>query len=196
MNLVKLFLSIDESAKAEGLAWYATAHKFCVQVSVKYEVPLNKVCAIMSALSPATNYEQNKKDTENFIRLQKGIINAYKCTTYGQNVAKAKSIFESDSDPLTFFSVKTGPKTYNFYLNVLDPKGETAVTIDRHAYAIATGKEYKGLAKAQYEKIARQYTLAAKKLGLLPLELQAILWVDYRIKEVNKFKAYDFEAGF
>jgi len=29
MNLVKLFHSIDETAKSEGLTWYATAHNFC-----------------------------------------------------------------------------------------------------------------------------------------------------------------------
>lgn len=196
MNLVKLFHSIDESAKIEGLNWYATAHNFCVQLSTKYETPLNKVCAIMSALSPATNYEQNKKDTENFLKVQKGIIKGYKCTTYGQNVEKAKEIYASAIDPINFFSMKTGPKTYNFYLNVLNPKDATAVTIDRHAYAIATGKKYSGLGKVAYEKIARKYSLAAKKLNLLPLELQAILWVDYRIKEVNKFKVYEIEAPF
>lgn len=190
MNLIKLFHSVDESVKNEGINWYKEANQFCAQVSKKYDVPLNKVCAIMSALSPATNYEQNKKDTENFIKLQKKLIRKYKCTTYGQNVNKAKLIYLSDSDPIEFFSMKTGAKTYNFYLNILNPNCDKSVTIDRHAYKIATGKPYSGLTKVNYEKIAQKYINAAKKLNLLPLELQAVLWVDYRKREVNNFKEY------
>ncbi len=188
-NLIKAFHKVDPQSLKDGLQWYKNANEFCQSIATKYSIDLPKVCGILSALSPATNYEQNKKDTEGLIRLLTGRIQAYTCTTYGPNVRKARSIFSTDKSPLDFFSLKTGPKTYNFYLNVLNPIGNE-VTIDRHAYRIATGNEPKSMTIKQYNVLADHYRKASTKLGILPLELQAVLWIDYRVKQEIAFKEY------
>jgi len=179
MSLIKKY----SSANKDGANWYLEAHNFCKQVSENYNVSLVTVCAVMSALSPATNYEQNKKDTVNLIKGKRG----YKCTTYGANVKKARAILK---DGIPRFSSKTGAKTYNFFFNLLEPDNSAFICVDRHAYVIATGETYKGLTPKQYGNVAQQYTKAAKKLGILPNELQAVLWVDYRHKEEIKFKEF------
>lgn len=180
-NLVKIFEASDKS----GLSWYDDANEFCTKVAEKYSLPIDKVCAVVSALSPATNWEQNKKDSVNLIEAFLGVSKRkFKFTTYGQNVVKAQSILEETArNSETFFSLKTGAKTFNFYHNILNPEDANYVTIDRHAYRIATGNEYVRITPKQYRLIAEHYKKAAKKLGITPARLQAALWVDYRRKQ-------------
>lgn len=175
-NLVKLYNEADKS----GINWYVDANLFCRKVAEKYDKPLRTVCAVMSALSPATNYEQNKADLIGLISGKKG----YKCGTYGPNVAKAREIIRTNE---ALFNPKTGAKTYNFFYNLWVPESPDYCTIDRHAYTIATNEAYKALTLKQYEAIADHYRKAAKKLSILPSQLQAALWVDYRVKQEIQF---------
>lgn len=182
-NLVKLFNKVPTEPLREGIEWYKQANLFCHGLSIKFEIELSVVCGIMSALSPGTNYEQNKKDVFALISANKdGGRRNVRFTTYGQNVLKAQDIYSGVRNPFEAFSVKTGAKTYNFFHNLLDPSSAEFVTIDRHAFTIATEQTYKGLTMKQYEKVADWYKRAADKLGLIPCQLQAILWVDYRAK--------------
>ena len=181
-KLVRKFLEIVTS---EGKDWYREANAWCNSQASRYSLPLETVCGVMSALSPGTNWEQNKKDTIAILEKRKD----YKCTTYGPNVLKAREIL---ADGIPRFSMKTGPKTYNFYYNILDPEHPDYITIDRHAYTIATDEMYSGLHTAAYLRIAERYRKAADILDLLPSELQAILWVDYRVKHEIKFEPAPF----
>lgn len=178
MRLLSKYKQVTDHS---GLNWYREGNAWCQRVAEKHGLHLVTVCAIVSALSPACNWEQNKRDAVAIITGKKG----YKCGTYGNNVAKARAILKDD---IPRFNVKTGAKTYNFYHNLLEPDNSTFVTIDRHAYLIATGETYSsGLHTAKYNRIKEQYVKAAKKLGILPNELQAVLWVDHRYKENIKF---------
>lgn len=187
-NLKKIFEASDKS----GLNWYNDANEFCTKIAEKYSLPLDRVCGVVSALSPGTNWEQNKKDAVNLIEAFLGLSDRkFKFTTYGQNVIKAQRILEETTrNPETFFNLKTGAKTYNFYFNILNPQDANYVTIDRHAYRIATGKEYKAITPKQYAEIAEHYKRAAKKLGVSPAQLQAALWVDYRKKQSINFAEF------
>lgn len=178
MNLITKYKQVKDFS---GLNWYREGHSWACAVAEKYSLSLVAVCGVISALSPATNWEQNKRDTIHVIRGTKG----YKCGTYGKNVIKAKQILKTG---IPSFNRKTGAKTYNFFHNLLEPDNSAFVTVDRHGYFIATGETYtSGLHLAKYNRIAGQYIAASKKLGLLPNELQAVLWCDYRIKENIKF---------
>ena len=190
-NLQRIFERTDDTSKAEGLEWYQQAHEFCKQVSLKYNVELPKVCGILSALSPATNWEANKRDCINLIKVNGNAYSKqFKFTTYGQNVLKAQDIFRSVINPDNAFNPKTGAKTYNFYHNVLHPTNETYVTIDRHAYTIATNNVYKHLTPKQYGIVADHYRRSADKVKLLPNQLQAILWVSYRKQQDISFNIH------
>lgn len=175
-NLVKLYIDADKS----GINWYVEANLFARKVAEQYNKPLKTVCAVISALSPATNWEQNKADTIGLISGKKG----YKCVTYGKNVDKARRILRTNE---ALFSPKTGAKTYNFFYNIWQPESPEFVCIDRHAYLIATSDIYTGLTPKQYNVIADHYKKAASKLGILPSQLQAILWTDYRLKQNISF---------
>lgn len=180
-NLSKLYTLSSK----EGLTWYNEAHNFAESVALKYGLPLPVVCAVISALSPANNWEGNKLDTIGLIKNKR-----FKCSTYGQNVTKAKRILLGELLPDNAFSLKTGAKTFNFYHNILNPLGSEHVTVDRHSYTVATGKPYVSLKGTKYQEIANHYHAHARRLGILASQLQAVLWVDYRIKPEIKFKEY------
>jgi len=188
-NLVKIYGQV--SNPNEGKFWYEEANLFAKQVATKFNAPLEEVCAVFSILSPVTNFEQNKKDLVNFYAYHKGLVNKKPSfTTYSTNVRKAEKVINKQLKPTEAFNPKTASKTLNFFRNILDPNDKNYVTIDRWAYRIATEEAYKPLTKKQYDSIANQYKRAAKRLGLLPSQLQAILWVDVRNKEAKKFETY------
>lgn len=177
MNLLKIYNQVIDHS---GINWYREGNLWCQRVADEYDLSLVTVCGIVSALSPATNWLQNKRDAINIIERKRG----YKCGTYGANVAKARAILKTG---IPQFNVKTGPKTYNFFYNLLEPDNSAFICIDRHAFTIATGEPYVGMTPKRYRDIAEQYRKASVKLCLLPNELQAVLWVDYRHKQNIKF---------
>jgi len=132
----------------------------------------------MAVLSPGTFWEQNVKDTEAFL---KGKRSGF--ATYGQFVTKAIEITKTTNETEIYEIVygKQGYKTASFYLNILGYSN--TITIDRHAYRIATGDTGAGgvrMTENQYKKIESAYILAGNKLKINPVVLQAIVW--------NKFK--------
>ena len=188
-NLAILYRKIENK---RGSDWYFQANIFAQNVSKSYKVDLRKVCGIMAALSPAVNWEQNKKETVTLIRINRGLhTKKFSFSTYGQNVIKAQKIYDGEISPDKAFSLKTGPKTYNFYHNLLHPESPEYVTIDRHAFRVATGEEYNQISPKQYREIKEHYIRCAKRLGVLPNILQSVLWEWYREQNVNKFKKFE-----
>lgn len=185
-NLALLFERSDKS----GLSWYAGANDFVNKVAANYSLPVDRVAAVVSTLSPGTNWEQNKKDSINLIESMSGNRRKFKFTTYGQNVVKAFRILDENAIPESYFSLKTGPKTLNFFYNLWQPDNPDFVTIDRHAYTVATGEQYIRLTVKQYRDVAEHYMRAAKRLDILPNQLQSTLWVDYRKKQDIKFAEF------
>jgi hypothetical protein len=186
-NILTTFNSATAEQLNEGLNWYNKAHKYAKMLSEKYNVSLAKVCGIISALSPSTNWNKNIKDTEELLKGN----STHKFSAYGHNVLKAYKILNAalDMDVELFFSLKTGAKTLNFYRNILEPKNANYVTIDRHAYAIWIGSEGSGEARITlklYREIAQDYVKVAEQLRILPAQLQAVTWVAYREQFVNE----------
>lgn len=182
-NLEIVFKGIKKSDIEHGMQWYKKANKFADHLSNQFQVDFNKVCAVISALSPACNWGQNKKDAKMMLICYINNLNYadFNFSTYGPNVAKAWNILNSTNEPIDFFNLKTGAKTYNFYLNILNPLDINFVTIDRHAISVYKGtkRTNKSLTVKQYGIIADAYTVAAYNLGILPCELQAILWTNH-----------------
>jgi len=117
--------------------------------------------------------EVNKLQAEQLIKgKRKGF------TTYGHGVQKAIRLLDHPN-PAEEFNPKTGAKTFNFYYNILEPDNPEFVTVDRHAYILATGKSYNSLHPALYNRIARHYKVHSHRVGVLPNQLQAALWVNH-----------------
>lgn len=159
----------------EGMNWYFIAHNEAVRLSKEHEVPFYKVCAIISALSPATPWDRNVWDAD--VYLSYG--NEYKrYTTYKQNVRKCDKIMLANNfqEVLELFS--KADKTRNFFLNIHDPMSDKHVTIDRHAMRVAEFDQ--GLTPKRYKMLHKQYTDAAKLIGILPQQLQGVTWLVQR----------------
>jgi hypothetical protein len=82
-------------------------------------------------------------------------------------------------------------KQKNFYLNIRYPDGEWPVTIDRHAYDAFYGMDAGvqdrpidsaiGDGDQAYDVIADTYRAVAQELGVLPHQVQAVVWEVWRI---------------
>jgi hypothetical protein len=169
--LIKKFELLPEPA---GKDWYREAHALAADLAARHHTTTDVVAAVLSALSPACSWAQNQKDAAALLdNLEHTPV------TYGHNARKARSIILKELNPANAFP-KTSPKTWNFYNNILYPESRDFVTIDRHAYRIATGQRSLKFGLREYREIAEMYRKASKKLGLLPNELQAILWTNYK----------------
>ena len=188
-NAVKNILTILAHATAEeikdGQDWYTNAKTFASEQAAIYGVSLEIVAGIISALSPATNWERNKFEAQQVLKGNR----SFKYATYSTNVDKAFLIRNAGLhvDVASFFPSN---KTYNFYHNIVNPSDKMFVTIDRHALSIANGsvREDKTVTNVEYKELAIAYTKAAKKLGLLPCEIQAISWEIWRRAKGYKAK--------
>lgn len=171
------FEKITNQDLKSGLRWYRLANRIAKSIAKKYDLKLETVAAIISALSPGIGWKQNIEDTLELIEKENDAV----VTTYNHNRLKALDILFSDELDLNvyeyfFLKKKSGFKTANFYLNIINPNDKTAVTIDRHILdifnlpvkAINTNKKYLALKALIIAK--------AIKRNLIPCQYQAIIW--------------------
>jgi len=187
-HIEALFKGASDTEKIEGGNWYKEANTYAHHLSDLFGIDSPcKVAGIISALSPAVNWERNKVDAHNFIALA---INDDAMSgnygTYKNNVWKALEIFNLDratkSNVGTILRGKTGYKTESFFYNIYDLDSQE-VTIDRHAIKGANNV-YEGgsvaLTEKRYRDSEKAYQKVAKKYNLKPYQVQAIVWVTYR----------------
>lgn len=192
-HILNVFNKASQSELIDGASWYKEAQIFSEHLNelFKVESPV-KIAGIISALSPAVNWERNKVDAQNLLALytstggnEEEILKG-KFGTYKNNVRKAIEILNLKHATKKKVGVilrgKTGYKTESFFYNIYDVNSEE-VTIDRHAVKVANNV-YKGgsvaLSEKKYRLSERAYIKASKKVGLKPYQLQAVVWVTYR----------------
>lgn len=178
-NIVAMYNRASEWDVAEGMTWYEEAFRLCTILSRKYDRDVNVVAAVLAALSPRNKWAQNVKDTEVILAaaveglpvedIRVGTTNLFRDRAY--EIARTGKI-----------GLLKGPKVWSFWKDIVDNRGTDRVTVDVWAYRIAAGdlKAAPKLDYKAYNHIERQYQRAARKLGLLPLQLQAITWVTAR----------------
>tara|TARA_R100001198_G_scaffold56975_1_gene32572 strand:+ start:1583 stop:2182 length:600 start_codon:yes stop_codon:yes gene_type:complete len=174
-NILKVY---KVSVNSEQNDWYREAHQFGVEVSSflksfkNYDVTVNQVLGIVSALSPLKEWEKNKEIAVDFILTGD-------CGHMGANKRKAREILDCNGSDDKILEILSGPKTSRFYMNMMYPDG-TGVTVDRHAIAIAIGRtatnKEQALTPKAYTFIEKCYIMTAETLGLDPLHLQSITW--------------------
>ncbi len=180
-NILWLLEQASSVALEEGMKWYPDANKWAAFKAGQYDLDLEVVAAIMSALSPRNEWTRNLHDTDNLLMCYErgdhdpAFVNA---ATFKKNVMRAW-IVRDKQDPTI---VMTSPKTCSFVGNITYPHGPD-VTVDTWAYRIAEGNlklKARSLPKSRYEKYAEAYREAAQETGLRPCEVQAITWVEAR----------------
>lgn len=176
-NLLGYLERADVDTIEKGLNWYIEANSFAKELSLRSEFnTIDTIAQIISCLSPAVSWELNKKDATNLI-LSGGSIQTV-VSTYGFNKAKAIRILGGEEDLKLH-----ARKTYCFYRNIMLDSGY--ITIDRHAYKALMGKKKAGseaITQKRYDTAVTTYMDTAKSVNLKGYELQAIVWLQYKIE--------------
>ena len=168
------------SLESELNDWYQEAHNFGTDVASLFDIPVSKVLGIVSVLSPLKEWNNNKKLAIEF-------ISSGDCGHMKNNKRKARDILALDVDSALEYNILkiiNGQKTTAFYLNMMYPNRSDYVTIDRHAVAIAIGRNAteneQVLTGRQYTFLRDCYVDVAESIGLAPLHLQSITWQTWK----------------
>ncbi len=175
-DLVLNILAVFEASDLADADWYRAARTFAEGLASVHGLSLEAAAGIVAALSPTCPWDRN-------MVLAETMSATGDCRhRSGDAIRKARRIRAGEA-PL---DVLGGRKVRSFYGCILDPENAGLVCVDRHAYDVAVGDvtsdaERKSLeSDAGYARIADAYRRAAAKVGLLPQELQAITWCQWR----------------
>lgn len=163
-NIISAWDALSADDVAKGRAWYSVAHDLAVMIG---HGDAKKGAGIIAALSPLKSWHENiKLATE----ASSGNVRGH----FANALAKVRAIADgTDPSEVLPMNLKTG----NFYLNILNPEDDYAVTIDRHAYKVATGEAPKvGIKAKAYAEMADSYREAGVRLNELASVVQAGVW--------------------
>lgn len=169
-NIIATWELATPSQLRQGFEWYPLAHQLAELLSEGHG---RAGAGVIAALSANKAWPQNVKMATS--AFETGTPTGHVRDALG----KAERIM-SGEDPETVLPMAL--KTGNFYRCISDPTDPDAVVIDRHAHDVAVGTvngvKDRGLSnKRRYATLAHAYREAARRLGELPMTVQAITWV-------------------
>jgi thermostable 8-oxoguanine DNA glycosylase len=161
-----------------GLTWYDDARAFCENNAKLFNIDVFIVAQLTSLFSPKKEWKQNKAEVVRFLKMKlKNIVPIKGFFVTRATMREAENILLSGA---------TIPehriKTFSFAHNI-SYQDSKMVTIDRHAIKICFGKfdskEILITAK-RYKEAQKAHEILADELGIMPSQLQAIVWVTYK----------------
>lgn len=165
-NIRAAWDAATEDQITRGRAWYTVAHDLAEMVG---NGDVRKGAGVISALSPRMQWDRN-------VSIAIDAMNTGTASgAMGASLRKAQAILDgTDPEEVLPMSAKTG----NFYLNIVDPKHATAVTVDCWAYRVATRDWNAAGPKSpkDYREVAAAYVAVANDLGEIPADVQAGTW--------------------
>ena len=184
-NIVSVLRDSDETQHAEGLLWYPNAQKAAHDIAIKYDIAVYLVVAVISALSPNNKWSRNLTNADALIGafIRGDGIDSVKVSTYNKMKAKAWDILAARPDYDGAKKMLKGQKITSFFMDIM---GEFNVTIDGHARNIAYGErvgltdDRTNIGVREYRALQAAYEEAARRVGLMPYQLQAITWRVWR----------------
>lgn len=179
-NILTIYELSDDIDKIDGMSWYQRAQRYAAGLARDYQLSLSTVAGMISALSPATSWSRNQSNVETLLE-----DNTATFSGYPSSRLKALDILKGANPAKVLPQDK---KTGYFWRNIVNPTHETDVTLDSWAVKIAVDMPDLSLSSyskfvntaPKYNVMANAYRIAADKIGILPLELQAVVWVAYR----------------
>lgn len=172
-NIISVWYVATDQEASEGREWYRTAHRTAEMLA---DGDVKVGAGLLAALSPQTAWWLN-------VELACEAYEAGRASRHtGDSCGKANKIM-AGLDPVDVLPMER--KTGQFYRCILDPSDPDAVCIDRHAHDVAVGVPYgdwpRGLSThSRYRLVADCYREAAKRVGELPMVVQAVTWVVWR----------------
>ena len=184
-NIMACYRSADDLQVAEGLLWYSDAQKAAHNIAAKYGIAVYIVVAVISALSPNNKWARNVINADALIGafLRGDGIDAVKVSTYHAMKQKAWDILAARPDYDGAKRMLKGQKITSFFCDIM---GEFNVTIDGHARNIAYDEKVgltddrTNIGVREYRALQAAYEEAARRIGLMPYQLQAITWRVWR----------------
>ena len=184
-NITSVYRDADKTQHAEGLLWYSDAQKAAHVIALKYDVPVYIVVAVIAALSPNNKWSRNIVNADALIGafMRGDGIDAVKVSTYHKMKQKAWDILAARPDYDGAKTMLKGQKITSFFCDIM---GEFNVTIDGHARNIAYGErvgltdDRTNIGVREYRALQAAYEEAARRVGLMPYQLQAITWRVWR----------------
>jgi hypothetical protein len=182
-NILRYYDLATKTEILRGKNWYRDANYFADIMQQRHGHKKYQIVGIIAALSPQTNWQENKRIAELFLLGYREELHN------GQQLFKAEQCLEAKKSQIFKLLTKDGKKTSYFYNNILYCNYDNGVTIDRHAIGVCTQKPNKvrainnngaQITKRQYDFFQTCFNEAAKKVNILPHELQAIVWSSYR----------------
>ena len=184
-NVMACYRAADSVQVAEGLLWYSDAQKAAHNIAAKYGIAVYIVVAVISALSPNNKWSRNVINADMLIGafLRGDGIDAVKVSTYHAMKKKAWDILAARPDYDGAKAMLKGQKITSFFCDIM---GEFNVTIDGHARNIAYDErvgltdDRTNIGVREYRALQAAYEEAARRVGLMPYQLQAITWRVWR----------------
>jgi len=161
-----------------GQAWYKDANLFCKQIANQSAYTVEQIAGILSALSPAVEWETNKGDCISLVKNKNSIV-----STYTPQREKALAIRKLKRPSNTdIVNILHGPKTIAFYYNLL--LNSNYVTIDRHMGRLMFDNNnlyyVSQVITRYYNTLSTIIKEQAQVYNLKPYELQAIIWLRWK----------------
>ncbi|MGB1650732.1 MAG: DUF7178 family protein [Paracoccaceae bacterium] len=184
-NISSVYNEADKTQHAEGLLWYSDAQKAAHDIAARHGVAVYIAVAVIAALSPNNKWTRNLVNADALIGafIRGDGVDSVKVSTYHKMKAKAWDILAARPDYDGAKKMLKGQKITSFFMDIM---GEFNVTIDGHARNIAYGErvgltdDRTNIGVREYRALQAAYEEAARRLGLMPYQLQAITWRVWR----------------
>lgn len=192
-NILRVLDRASKTDIEEGRVGYFRYRTVCSSIAEYYNTPINRVIAVVAALSPNCSYFSN-------LRSAVTVINAFN-RGYPEHLVKVASYNHCRDRAFSylrgvdFLDTVKGKKIRSFYQNILNPLDPFPVTIDGHALNIWRNERRQlknSLIKPSlYDTIAEDYRETALRVSLLPNQVQCITWFAW--KWTNRIIATDMQ---
>jgi len=161
---------LDDALYRSGMEWYAHAREEARIMALDNDVSEEIAAYVIAATSPRTFWSSNVKHARAILAYEDAPSGAL-----GTNHARGMAIRDYGIG-----HIGNGPKVNAFARNIAGDWD--AVTIDMWAFAAACGDLPASMLarRGAYETVADAYRIAAKKFGIAPAQMQAIVWVAIR----------------
>lgn len=186
-NINDILSCADAIDVAEGLEAYRNYQRTMLSFSELYSISLPRVTGAFVALSPNNDYKGNLRSLATVLQAvkERRSFDTVTVSTYRACGARAMDFASGASD---FLKVTKGPKTRSFYKNILEPEDLYPVTVDGHMVNVWRNRRLtmKQIAKDRfpYKEVAFDVRAVAFFHGLIPNQVQAIIWFAW--KRINR----------
>lgn len=180
-RVVASFDRATEAQKEHGLEWYDQAHDIANEMHRSYKDKLKSVAhaaGLIAALSPNESWPANLDNAWMFLERDTS-------RSLPRSIDDARLIVAGFDPYVVLFRNGVNFKVQNFYQNIARPDFIGPVTIDRHATGlvfddpkIVKRKTHPSI--REYEYYCRVFSHAATDFGMMPHQMQAITWLEWK----------------